>query len=135
AARDPNPFIAPLSSRYDELDGQMWLVDVFVPWGHRFFVGPAPAPIARWLRWHHLYGWLAKAEFTLGLALALSDAMGLKEHELTIEYVVDLVVAVQPVRSCILAAEPAPEFPPSGSCFPNPRHLAPAGIALFRARQ
>src|SRR5438552_10383022 len=32
ASRDPNPFIAPLSSRYDELDGQMWLDDVFVPW-------------------------------------------------------------------------------------------------------
>src|SRR6266478_5765949 len=34
AARDANPFIAPLSTRYDELDGQMWLDDVFVPWEH-----------------------------------------------------------------------------------------------------
>jgi len=31
-ARDRNPFVAPLSSRFDELDGQMWLDDVFVPW-------------------------------------------------------------------------------------------------------
>ena len=135
AARDPNPFIAPLSSRYDELDGQMWLDDVFVPWEHVFFVGADPDPIARWLRWHHLYGWLAKAEFTLGLALALSDAMGLKEHEQTVEYVVDLVVAVQTVRSCIVAAERDPQFTPAGYCFPNHRHLAPGGIALFRARQ
>ncbi len=135
AARHDNPFIAPLSSRYDELDGQMWLDDVFVPWEHVFFVGADPDPIARWLRWHHLYGWLAKAEFTLGLALALSDAMGLKEHEPTVDYVVDLVVAVQTVRSCIVAAECDPEFTPSGYCFPNHRHLAPGGIALFRARQ
>jgi aromatic ring hydroxylase len=135
AARDPNPFISPLSSRYDELDGQMWLDDVFVPWEHVFFVGADADPIARWLRWHHLYGWLAKAEFTLGLALALSDAMGLKENEQTVEYVVDLVVAVQTVRSSIVAAERDPQFTPSGYCFPNQRHLASGGIALFKARQ
>src|SRR4029077_6972690 len=122
AARHANPFIAPLSSRYDELDGQMWLDDVFVPWEHVFLVGADPDPIARWLRWHHLYGWLAKAEFTLGVALALSDAMGLKEHEQTIDYVVDLAVAVQTVRSCIIAAERDPQMTPSGYCFPNHRH-------------
>jgi 4-hydroxyphenylacetate 3-monooxygenase len=135
AARDPNPFVSPLSSRYDELDGQMWLDDVFVPWEHVFLVGADPDPIARWLRWHHLYGWLAKAEFTLGLALALSDAMGLKEHQQTVEYLVDLVVAVQTVRTCLLAAERDPEFTPSGYCYPNHRHTAAGGIALFKARQ
>ena len=36
AARDANPFVAPLSSRYDELDGQMWLDDVLVPWERVF---------------------------------------------------------------------------------------------------
>ena len=94
-----------------------------------------PEAIPRWLRWHHLYGWLAKAEFTLGLALALSDAMGLKEHEQTVEYLVDLVVAVQTVRTCIVAAERDPQFTASGYCFPNHCHLAPGGIALFKARQ
>jgi aromatic ring hydroxylase len=135
ATRETNPFIAPLSLRYDELDGQMWLDDVFVPWEHVFFVGPEPDPIARWLRWHHLYGWLAKAEFTLGLALALTDAMGLKEHDQTVEYLVDLIVEVQTVRSCLTAAERDPEFTSAGYCFPDHRHLAPGGIALFKARQ
>jgi aromatic ring hydroxylase len=135
ATRETNPFIAPLSSRYDELDGQMWLDDVFVPWEHVFFVGPSPDPIARWLRWHHLYGWLAKAEFTLGLALALADAMSLKEHDQTVEYLVDLVVEVQTVRSCLAAAERDPDFTSAGYCFPDQRHLAPGGIALFKARQ
>src|SRR5215469_13930167 len=91
AVHDANPFVSPLSSRYAELDGQMWLDDVFVPWERVFFVDPSPEAIARWLRWHHLYGWLSKAEFTLGLALALTDAMGLKAHEQTIEYLVDLI--------------------------------------------
>ena len=135
ATRDPNPFIAPLSSRYDELDGQMWLDDVFVPWEQVFFVGADPDPIARWLRWHHLYGWLAKAEFTLGLALALTEAMGLKEHDQTVEYLVDLIVEVQTVRSSLVAAERDPDFTAAGYCFPDHRHLAPGGIALFKARQ
>jgi 4-hydroxyphenylacetate 3-monooxygenase len=135
AARDPNPFVSPLSGRFDELDGQMWLDDVFVPWERVFLVGLDPDPIARWLRWHHLYGWLARAEFTLGLALALADAMGLKEHEQTVDYIVDLVVAVQTVRSCLTAAELDPEFTPSGYCYPNHAHSAAGGIALFKARQ
>jgi len=81
AVRAQNRFVAPLSSRYDELDGQMWLDQVLIPWERVFFAEASPEPIARWLLWHHLYGWLAKAEFTLGSALALTDAMGLKEHE------------------------------------------------------
>ena len=135
AVRDPNPFASPLSSRYDELDGQMWLDDVFVPWERVFFVDPSPEAIPRWLRWHHLYGWLAKAEFTLGLGLALTHAMGLKEHEATIEYLVDLVIPVQTVRSCLTAAERDPDFTPAGYCFPKHAHLGAGGIALFKARQ
>ncbi|MBV8778035.1 MAG: hypothetical protein JO258_12645, partial [Alphaproteobacteria bacterium] len=135
AAREANPFMAPLSSRYDELDGQMWLDDVLIPWERVFAVDPAPEAIPRWLRWHHLYGWLAKAEFTLGLAFALTDALGLREHDLTIEYLVDIIAEVQIVRSCIAAAELEPEFTPSGYCVPNHAHLAAGGISLFKARQ
>jgi 4-hydroxyphenylacetate 3-monooxygenase len=135
ATRDDNPFTAPLSGRFDELDGQMWLDDVFIPWERVFYVDTAPEAIPRWLRWHHLYNWLAKAEFTTGLALALADAMGLKEHEPTVDYIVDLVAAVQTVRSCIVAAELDPEFTPEGYCVPAHRHLAAGGIALFKARQ
>ena len=105
SARHPNPFLAPLSSRFDELDGQMWLDDVLVPWERVFLTEPSPEPIASWLFWHQLYCWLAKAEFTLGLALACADAMGLREQEPTIEYLIDLVTDVQTVRSCLTAAE------------------------------
>ena len=135
AVRSQNPFVAPLSSRYDELDGQMWLDHVLIPWERVFFVEASPEPIARWLLWHHLYGWLAKAEFTLGLALALTHAMGLKEHDPTIEYLVDLVIAVQTARSCQTAAELDPQFTPAGYCAPNHIHLMPGGIALLQARQ
>ena len=135
AVREANPFMAPLSSRYDELDGQMWLDDVLIPWERVFAVDPAPEALARWLRWHHLYGWLAKAEFTLGLALALTDAIGLREHDATIDYLVDIIAEVQTVRSCIAGAELDPEFTASGYCVPNHAHLAAGGISLFKARQ
>ncbi len=135
AARDSNPFVAPLSSRYDELDGQMWFEEVFIPWERVFLLGESPEPIARWLIWHHLYNWLSKAEFTLGLALALSHAMGLVTHEATIEYLVDLVIEVQTVRSCLTATERDPRFTAAGYCLPNHSHLAVGGIAILKARQ
>jgi 4-hydroxyphenylacetate 3-monooxygenase len=135
AVRDANPFVAPLSSKFDELDGQMWLDEVFIPWERVFFVEASPEPIATWLLWHHLYGWLSKAEFTLGLALALTHAMGLKEHEPTIEYLVDLIIEVQTARSCQTAAELDPQYTSAGYCVPNHAHLMPGGLALLKARQ
>jgi aromatic ring hydroxylase len=135
ATREASPFMAPLSGRYDELDGQMWLDDVFVPWERVFAVDPAPEAIPRWLRWHHLYGWLAKAEFTVGLCLALADAMALKDHDATIEYLVDAIAEVQTVRACIVAAEHDVDFTPTGYCFPKHAHLAAGGVSLFKARQ
>ena len=135
SARHPSDFVAPLSSRYDELDGQMWLDDVLVGWDRVFLMDVSPEPMASWLFWHQLYCWLSKAEFTLGLALACADAMGLAEHEPTIEYLVDLVVDVQTVRSCQTAAELDPERTPEGYCIPGRGHVAAGSIAMQKARQ
>src|SRR6266545_5968198 len=135
AARHANPFLALLSSRFDELDGQMWLEDVLVPWERTFLVDPSPDVVASWLFWHQLYCWLSKAEFTLGLALACTDAMGLREHDPTIEYLVDLIVDVQTVRTCQTAAELDPEVTAEGYCIPGRSHVAPGSIAMQKARQ
>ena len=133
--RHPNPFLAPLSSRFDELDGQLWLDDVLIPWERVFLTEPSPEPIASWCFWHQLYCWLAKAEFTLGLALACTDVMGLREHEPTLEYVMDLVTEVQTVRSCQTAAELDPERAEDGACIPGRAHVAAGSLAMQRARQ
>ena len=135
APRDPNPFLAPLSNRFDELDGQLWLDDVLIPWERVFLVEQSPEPVARFLTWHHLYGWGARAEFTLGLALAVTDAMGLKENDATIEYLIDLMAAVQTVRASLTAAERDPEFTSYGYCAPNLCHVLAGGIALLKVRQ
>src|SRR2546429_1149394 len=135
AARHPTPFMAPVSRRFDELDGQLWLEDVFIPWERVFLMDVSPEPMASWLFWHQLYCWLSKAEFTLGLALACTHAMGLVEHEPTIEYLIDLVVDVQTVRSCQTAAELDPEFTAEGYCIPGRGHIAAGSIAMLKARQ
>jgi 4-hydroxyphenylacetate 3-monooxygenase len=133
--RHPNPFIAPMSARFDELDGQMWLSEVLVPWDRIFLMDVTPEPMASWLFWHQLYCWVAKAEFTLGLALACAHAMGLAEHEPTLEYLIDLVVEVQTIRTCQTAAELDPEVTPEGACIPRRAHVAAGTIAVQKARQ
>jgi 4-hydroxyphenylacetate 3-monooxygenase len=135
AVHHPNPFLSPMSTRFDELDGQLWLEDVLVPWERVFLTEASPEPVASWLFWHQLYCWLAKAEFTLGLALACTDAMGLKGHEPTLEYLLDLVTDVQTVRTCQTAAELDPERSVDGSCIPNRIHVAAGSIAMLKARQ
>ena len=135
SARHANPFLAPLSSRFDELDGQIWLEEVLVPWDRVFLTEPSPDPIASWCFWHQLYAWLAKAEFTLGLALACTHAMGLKDHEPTIEHLIDIVIDVQTVRSCQTAAELDPDFSTTGYCVPGRGHVAAGSIAMQKARQ
>jgi 4-hydroxyphenylacetate 3-monooxygenase len=134
SARAADRGTAPLSSRYDELDAQLWLEEVLVPWERVFLTDVPPEPIARWLLWHQLYCWLAKGEFTLGLALACTHAMGLAAHAETLDHLLDLVTEVQIVRSCQRAAELDPEFTAEGWASPNHRHLAAGSIALLRAR-
>ena len=139
AARHENPFLSPLSSRFDELDSMVWMEDVFVP-RSRVFTGE---PLSRnrrhslvcWLLWHHSYGWLAKAELTLGLALALAEVMGLKHNPQTIEQLIELTVNVQTTRTCMTAAELDPETTAGGHALPNQLHVASAGINTLRVRQ
>ncbi len=112
----------------------MWLDDVFIPWERVFLTDPTAEPVARWLFWHQLYCWLSKAEFTLGLALACTHAMGLISHDPSIEYLIDLIADVQTVRSCQLATELDPEMTTEGYAAPNHAHLSAGSLAMLRAR-
>jgi 4-hydroxyphenylacetate 3-monooxygenase len=139
AARHSNPFLSPLSSRFDELDAQLWLKDVFIP-RDRVFTGELMDRTRRhsltsWLVWHHNCGWLARAELTLGISLALAEVMGLKENPATIEQLVDLAVDVQTGRTCITAAELEPETTCRGDALPGQLHLAAAAVNAFKSRQ
>ena len=138
-AKHKNPFLSPLSSRFDELDSMVWLENVFVPRSRVFTGEPANRnrrhSLVCWLLWHHSYGWLAKAELTLGLGLALAEVMGLKNNPQTIEQLIELTVNVQTTRTCMTAAELDPETTESGHALPNPLHVAAAGINTLKVRQ
>ena len=135
AVREDSRFSAPWSTRFDELDGQLWLDKVLVPWNRIFRLDANIDPIAKWLFWHQLYCWLSKAEVALGLALACADALALTQHQTTIDLLMDIVTDVQTVRTCIAAAELDPQFTPEGYCYPNHNHIAAGSIAMLRARQ
>ena len=139
AARHKNAFLSPLSSRFDELDSMVWMEDVFIP-RSRVFAGEPPnrnrkQSLVSWMLWHHSYGWLAKAELSLGIALALAEIMGLKDNPQTIEQLVEMTVNVQTTRTCMMAAELDPEVSVSGHALPNQIHVAAAGINTLRVRQ
>jgi 4-hydroxyphenylacetate 3-monooxygenase len=148
AAHHANPFVAPLSSRFDELDGQLYFEEVFIPWERIVTTDPPTEPgqqpvggwrrrdgIASWLFWHQAYCWLSKCDFILGVALACAEAMGLKEEARTQEYLVDLICEAQMGRTALTAAELDPEWSPGGYAIPNQLHVASASLQILRARQ
>jgi 4-hydroxyphenylacetate 3-monooxygenase len=61
--------------------------------------------------------------------------MGLREDQPTLEYLTDMVVDLQTVRSCITAAELDPEVSTAGYAMPNNRHIASGNIVMLKARQ
>ncbi len=150
AARHADPAVAPLSHAYDELDAQLWLTEVFIPFERVFTAetplggGSAPsasggaprgANLVAWLLWHQHRGWLAKLEFTLGLALAASDVMGFRNTPGAVEQLIDMVVDVQTARTCATAAELDPDLSEGGFVMPGQVHLASASLHAFQARQ
>jgi 4-hydroxyphenylacetate 3-monooxygenase len=150
AARHPDPSVAPLSHAYDELDAQLWLTEVFVPFD-RIFTAETPLGSGRvagkdgalprdsnlvaWLLWHQLRGWLAKMEFGLGLGLAASDVMGFRSSPPAVEQLIDMVAEVQTIRTCLAAAECDPDVSDAGFVLPRQIHLASGSLHAFRVRQ
>ena len=139
AARHPHPEVAPLSHGFDELDAQLWLDEVFVPF-ERVFTARSPlgggaTNLVGWLLWHQHHGWLAKLEFSLGLALASLELMGARGNPAAVDQVIDILVEVQAARTCMTAAECDPETTPGGFLLPGQVHLASASLHSFRIRQ
>jgi 4-hydroxyphenylacetate 3-monooxygenase len=150
ATRHPHPEVAPLSHRYDELDAQLWLEDVFVPF-ERVFTAESPlgagasggqsggpvrtTNLVGWLLWHQHHGWLAKLEFSLGLALASLELMGARSNPGAVNQVIDMLVEVQTARTCMTAAECDPDTTDGGFLLPGQAHLASASLHSFRIRQ
>jgi aromatic ring hydroxylase len=144
AARYKTQFMSPLSSRYDELDAHLWLEDVLVPWekvfAYRFEQSPSDEAKERdrifcWLTWHHQVSYLARADFTLGLALACSEAMGQRDNPAVVSRLIDLMIHAQTIRTCLTAANLDPKTSSAGYLYPNPLHVASATLYTLSVRQ
>ncbi len=150
AARHPDPGVAPMSWAYDELDAQLWLEEVLIPF-EKVFTAETPLGSGRsagtdggpprdtnlvaWLLWHQHLGWLAKLEFALGLALAASEVMGFRNSPAAVELLIDMVADVQTARTCMVAAECDPDVSAGGFLLPRQIHLASASLHNLRIRQ
>jgi 4-hydroxyphenylacetate 3-monooxygenase len=149
SAPESNPYTNPLSSRYDELDAAVYLDNVLIPWDRVFMYRYDPLKarswrhdgITGWICWHQVIGWLARAEFTLGLALALADCNGLmvtsqRDRLFAIrDELLDLIVHGETVRACLTAAELEPEQSAAGYLRPRMTHVACAALYCTNVRE
>jgi aromatic ring hydroxylase len=139
-ARPARAFDAPLSARFDELDAVVWLDDVEIPDERVFALGEACDQRGRdiavsWLLWHQTIGWLARADFTLGLAIALGEVLGQRTNPEIQETITDLLVDAETTRTCIAAAELDAETTTTGHALPRRSHLAPGALHALGARR
>ena len=139
AARASEASAAPMSARFDELDAMLWLDNVAIPDERVFALGAAcdqhgRDQVVAWLLWHQTRGWLARAEFSLGLGFALVEVMRLDAPEV-LEALTDIVIDVETIRACITAAELDPERLAGGRALPRRLHLAPAALHALATRR
>jgi 4-hydroxyphenylacetate 3-monooxygenase len=128
-----------MSDRFDELDCMLWLDDVHIPADRVFAIGDecdqrGRDAVVGWLVWHQTIGWLARANFTLGLGIALARALGTREDPATVDALLDLAVETETIRACLAASELDPERTALGHALPRQLHVAPAAIHALRVR-
>ena len=149
AVRHKNAFIAPLSSRFDELDAQMWLDNVFIPWDRVFFTEPPPGTagpppleprrgqaITSWLFWHQLYCWLVQGRVHPGPGAGLhrrhGAAGGPADHRVSGRSRRGRADGVE-----LSSPPPSVIQKDAGRAyrFPGLPHIAAGSIAMLKARQ
>lgn len=123
----------PFAARLDEQDCVAIFEDVVVPWD-RVFIDRRPdlcdggRPFNETGTMSHMMHQfsvknLAKAEFMLGLALAITESIGVKQFPQVQNYLTEMVNAVETVRSLILTSEQECIEGPNGTVLPNEQPL------------
>jgi 4-hydroxyphenylacetate 3-monooxygenase len=130
AARVDDPFLYPLSSRYDELDCGLRLDDVFVPWEAVFAYRELELcnrfmyRNVSWCLFYHLARQLARAEFSLGLAHAITQTIGTKDIPGVVEVLTDLTIQTETLRTALHATAADAQPTPAGTAMPDVMRLA-----------
>jgi aromatic ring hydroxylase len=140
SARVDDPFLYPLSSRYDELDCGLRLDDVFVPWESVFLYRDLELcnryqfRNVNWLLFYHLARQLARGEFSLGLAYAVVNTLGTKDIPGVVETLTDLLLQVETMRTALHATASDGQPTPAGTAMPDMMRLATGMIHAIRSR-
>jgi 4-hydroxyphenylacetate 3-monooxygenase/chlorophenol-4-monooxygenase component 2 len=130
AARSVDTFQSPLSRRFDELEATVILDNVFIPWESVFvyrdpeFSNTYFDRTVSWLAYHHLARMLARAEYTFGLALAVTDALDTSAHPAVIEVLIDLLNYQETIRTSLIASVADSWQSPVGNWYPSTMRLA-----------
>jgi 4-hydroxyphenylacetate 3-monooxygenase len=117
----------PFSLRYDEMDAVAIFDRVLVPWERVFIFeeprlanGLFPDTGAGAQTGHQTaVKSLAKAEFMLGVALALADSIGIDGFPQVQNHLAEMITTVELVRACVRAAEVDAIPGPAGTVLPE----------------
>jgi 4-hydroxyphenylacetate 3-monooxygenase len=121
----------PFSARMDEMDCVAIFDDVLVPWERVFVAKNAKLCNGMFVesgcmnQIMHQFAVknLAKAEFLLGVALTMSEAVGINGFQHVQNYIHEMINTVELVRSCIRAAEADCVAGPNGTVLPADQPL------------
>jgi 4-hydroxyphenylacetate 3-monooxygenase len=129
-----DPADHPLAARYEEMDAVAVFHEVVVPW-ERVFLKGDPALCNALFRetpafYHGVHQFtaknLAKAEFVLGVAALVAEAVGRTESPIYQQMLGEIVDAVETLRAYLRAAEVAAVADEQGYYVPNPNIMATA---------
>lgn len=121
----------PLSSRLDEMDAVVIFDDVLVPWDRVFVNGdpylcnslfPGTGTMNQIMHQFAVKN-LAKAEFVLGVALNLTESIGISQFQQVQNMLAEMINTVEFVRACLRASEADCLPGPNGTVMPNPEPL------------
>lgn len=122
-----SPYDYPLSSRLDESDAMVIFNDVLVPW-ERVFIHRDPGMcnglyprtfLSNHTSHQAAIKALAKSEFMLGLALALSKSTNIGSYLHVQGMIAEIMISVQTVKACIAASEANAVTTPYGTVAPD----------------
>ncbi|MGH8014290.1 MAG: 4-hydroxyphenylacetate 3-monooxygenase, oxygenase component [Candidatus Binataceae bacterium] len=121
----------PLSSRLDEMDCVAWFDRVTIPWERVFICRDVALSNGAFIQTGcmnhlmHQFGTkdLAKAEFMLGLAMAMCETVGSSDQPHYQNYLNEMMNTVELVRAAIRAAEADHVPGPNGTVLPNDQPL------------
>lgn len=140
SARVEDPYLHPLSTKYDELDCTVFLDNVFIPWDSVFvyrdveFCNSYMNHHVTWLTLMHFTRMIARTEYSLGLALAMADALDTSRNSGVLEIIIDLVIHLETMKSAMKSAISCGKITPSGVIAPDPLSIASGTIYALQNR-